>query len=111
MGGFRRGVQAVLPPCRTPGQAGPADGGAALLKHVYDLSDEAVVERWVENAYRQFFYGFEFFQHEMPIDARTMPQLACPFAGSADLRDRKIDASADLSERTASIAEPLYRAD
>ncbi|BAV52933.1 transposase IS4 (plasmid) [Mesorhizobium loti] len=42
------------------------------LKHVYDVSDEEVVERWVENAYWQYFSGFEFFQHEAPIDASTM---------------------------------------
>ncbi|MET4038171.1 IS5 family transposase [Bradyrhizobium sp. RT4a] len=46
--------------------------GLHYLKHVYDLSDEEVVERWVENAYWQFFCGFEFFQHEAPIDASTM---------------------------------------
>ena len=46
--------------------------GLHYLKHVYDLSDEAVVERWVENVYWQFFCGFEFFQHEAPIDASTM---------------------------------------
>jgi IS5 family transposase len=46
--------------------------GLHYLKHVYDLSDEEVVERWVENAYWQYFCGFEFFQHEVPIDASTM---------------------------------------
>jgi IS5 family transposase len=30
------------------------------------------VARWVENAYWQFFCGFEFFQREAPIDASTM---------------------------------------
>jgi len=42
------------------------------LKHVHDLSDEEVVARWVENPYWQFFCGFDFFQHEAPIDASTM---------------------------------------
>ena len=46
--------------------------GLHYLKHVYDLSDEEMVERWVENAYWQYFCGFEFFQHEAPIDASTM---------------------------------------
>jgi IS5 family transposase len=46
--------------------------GLHYLKHVYDLSDEEVVERWVENAYWQYLCGFEFFQHEVPIDASTM---------------------------------------
>lgn len=46
--------------------------GLHYLKHVHDLSDEEVVNRWVENPYWQFFCGFEFFQHEAPIDASTM---------------------------------------
>jgi transposase, IS5 family len=36
--------------------------GLAILKHTYDLSDEALCERWVENPYFQFFCGEEFFQ-------------------------------------------------
>src|SRR5215831_10048859 len=46
--------------------------GLHYLKHVHDLSDEEVVARWVENPYWQFFCGFEFFQHEVPLDASTM---------------------------------------
>jgi IS5 family transposase len=46
--------------------------GLHYLKHIHDLSDEEVVERWVENPYWQYFCGFEFFQHEPPIDASTM---------------------------------------
>jgi IS5 family transposase len=46
--------------------------GLHYLKHVYNLSDEEVVERWVENAYHQYFCGFEFFQHELPIDPSSM---------------------------------------
>ena len=46
--------------------------GLHYLKHVYDLSDDDVVERWVENPYWQYFCGFEFFQHELPIDPSTM---------------------------------------
>ncbi len=46
--------------------------GLHYLKHIYDFSDEEVVERWVENPYHQFFCGFEFFQHAMPIDPSLM---------------------------------------
>jgi IS5 family transposase len=46
--------------------------GLHYLKHVHDLSDEEVVARWVENPYWQFFCGFDFFQHEVPLDASTM---------------------------------------
>lgn len=37
------------------------------LKYQHDLSDEAVVQQWVENPYWQYFSGEQFFQHEMPI--------------------------------------------
>jgi transposase-like protein DUF772 len=31
--------------------------GLAILKHTYDLSDEALCDRWVENPYFQYFCG------------------------------------------------------
>ncbi len=37
------------------------------LKYQHDLSDEAVVQQWVENPYWQYFSGEQFFQHEMPL--------------------------------------------
>ena len=40
--------------------------GLALLKHMHDLSDEVLCERWVENPYDQLFCGEEFFQHKRP---------------------------------------------
>lgn len=42
------------------------------LKYQYALSDEAVVSRWVENPYWQYFSGRQFFEHEMPIDPSSM---------------------------------------
>jgi len=42
------------------------------LKHAYDLSDEDVVARWVENPYWQCFCGCTHFQHELPIDPSLM---------------------------------------
>lgn len=46
--------------------------GLHYLKHVYNLSDEQTVVRWVENPYWQYFCGFEFFQHSLPIDPSLM---------------------------------------
>jgi transposase, IS5 family len=46
--------------------------GLAILKHTYNLSDEAVCELWVENPYYQYFCGEEFFQHELPLDRSSM---------------------------------------
>lgn len=46
--------------------------GLAILKHMHDLSDEALCERWVENPYFQFFCGEEFFRHEPPFDRSSL---------------------------------------
>jgi IS5 family transposase len=42
------------------------------LKHIYDESDESVVERFLENPYWQYFAGFEYFQHELPLDPTSL---------------------------------------
>lgn len=36
------------------------------LKHTSALSDEEVVERWIENPYWQHFSGERYFRHELP---------------------------------------------
>ncbi|WP_158815417.1 IS5 family transposase [Methylocapsa sp. S129] len=46
--------------------------GLAILKHMHDLSDEALCERWVENPYFQLFCGEEFFQHKLRFDRSSM---------------------------------------
>ena len=47
---------------------------AALLylKHLYALSDEEVVERWVENPYWQHFSGERYFRHDLPCDPSSL---------------------------------------
>lgn len=46
--------------------------GLAILKYTYNLSDEALTARWVENPYFQYFCGEEFFQHQAPFDRSSM---------------------------------------
>jgi transposase, IS5 family len=46
--------------------------GLAILKHTYDLSDEVLCERWVENPYYQFFCGEEFFQHRLVFERSSL---------------------------------------
>jgi IS5 family transposase len=46
--------------------------GLAILKHTYDVSDEVLCERWVENPYYQFFCGEEFFQHRLVFDRSSL---------------------------------------
>src|SRR5262245_3864255 len=44
----------------------------AILKHTYDLSDEALCDRWVENPYFQYFCGEEFFQHALVFERSSL---------------------------------------
>lgn len=46
--------------------------GLHYLKFTYDLSDEEVVARWVENPYWQYFCGCDYFEHKKPIDPSSM---------------------------------------
>ena len=46
--------------------------GLHYLKYTYDLSDEEVLARWLENPYWQYFTGNTFFEHELPIDSSSM---------------------------------------
>ena len=46
--------------------------GLAILKHTFDLSDEALCARWVENPYFQYLTGQTFFCHELPFDRSSM---------------------------------------
>jgi len=46
--------------------------GLHYLKYTFDLSDEEVVRRWVENPYWQYFCGCEYFEHNLPIDPSLM---------------------------------------
>ncbi|QEG34750.1 IS5 family transposase [Bythopirellula goksoeyrii] len=46
--------------------------GLMYLKHAFNESDESVVARWVENPYWQFFCGFEYMQHDPPVDSSMM---------------------------------------
>jgi transposase, IS5 family len=39
-----------------------------ILKQLYDLSDESVIEAWIENPYYQHFSGMRTFQWKFPID-------------------------------------------
>jgi transposase, IS5 family len=46
--------------------------GLMILQHVYRLSDEGVVARWVENPYWQLFCGFDYLQWKFPIHPTTL---------------------------------------
>jgi IS5 family transposase len=46
--------------------------GLHYLKHAFNVSDESLVARWIENPYWQYFCGFTTMQHELPLHPTTM---------------------------------------
>jgi IS5 family transposase len=46
--------------------------GLHLLKHMFNLSDEGVCERWVYDPYFQFFCGEIYFQHKLDMERSSM---------------------------------------
>jgi IS5 family transposase len=46
--------------------------GLFILKHMHDLSDEALCARWLENPYYQFFCGELSFCHRLPFDRSSL---------------------------------------
>ncbi len=63
------------------------------LKHAYNLSDEAVVERWSENVVWQFFSGEAYDQPTLPCDATQLGRFRSRLgeAGMEELLKATID--------------------
>ena len=49
--------------------------GLHYLKYTFNESDESVLARFLENPYWQYFCGFEYFQHELPIDSSSLTRF------------------------------------
>jgi hypothetical protein len=46
--------------------------GLFILKHMHNLSDERLCDRWLENPYFQFFCGEVVFRHELPFERSSL---------------------------------------
>jgi IS5 family transposase len=46
--------------------------GLHYLKHLHGLSDEEVVDQWMENPYWQYLCGSKYFEHRLPIHPTSM---------------------------------------
>ena len=46
--------------------------GLLILRHLHDLSNEALCARWLENPYYQYFCGEESFQHALPFERSSL---------------------------------------
>src|SRR4051795_10105571 len=74
--------------------------GLAILKHMHDLSDEVLCERWVENPYYQLFCGEEFFCHQRGSASRS-PLRASPL----DEQGRRSGRASPGRDRSVRIAD------
>jgi len=74
------------------------------LKYQHNLSDEAVVARWVENPYWQHFSGRQYFEHELPIDPSSMTRWRKRLgeAGAETMLKATIDAGVAMKVITPS---------
>ena len=49
--------------------------GSLLLKRIYNLGDETLVQAWVMNPYMQYFCGSVYFEHNFPCDSSDFVHL------------------------------------
>lgn len=65
------------------------------LKHAFNLSDEALVERWAENVQWQYFGGQTYYEPRLPCDATQIGRFrkAIGEAGVEELLKATIDAA------------------
>lgn len=55
--------------------------GLTMLRYQYGLSDQQVLDGWVENPYWQFFCGGTFFEHEPPVTQPTLSRWRAKLGG------------------------------
>lgn len=46
--------------------------GILMLQHMYGISDENIVYRWVENPYWQYFCGCDRMEHDLPLHPTSL---------------------------------------
>lgn len=68
---------AVFADCYCPDNGAPGKAirlmvGLQYLKYTFNVSDETVVDRWVENPYWQYFCGYTHMQHKCPLHSTTL---------------------------------------
>lgn len=70
------------------------------LKYTYDLSDEALLQSWVENPYWQYFSGYTTFQFKFPIDSSSLTRWRerITDVGAKSLLDETISAGLKLNQ-------------
>ena len=89
----------------SPGKPTRLMVGLQYLKHVYGLSDEAVVSGWVENPYWQYFCGETYFQHEAPIDPSSLTRFRQRIGESGCERILQVTVAAGVQSKAVKAAD------
>jgi IS5 family transposase len=55
--------------------------GLMLLQHMNGLSDEQVVDQWVQNPYWQYFCGYDYLQWDLPCDPSSLTRWRARLGG------------------------------
>lgn len=83
----------------SPGRGRPAISTRLMValhyfKYTFDLSDDEVLEGWVENPYWQYFSGMKHFEHKLPIHPSSMTRWRKRIgeAGAEELLKQTIEA-------------------
>jgi IS5 family transposase len=76
--------------------------GLFILKHMHNLSDEELCDRWVENPYYQYFCGEVVFRHALPFDRSSLTRWRQRL-GEAQLA-ALLQESLAVAHRTGAIA-------
>jgi len=71
--------------------------GVILLRRMFNLSDEIVVDKWRENPYWQYFCGEVNFQHEAPFDPTELIKFRKRIGNSG--AEKLLKLSIDLFDR------------
>jgi len=71
--------------------------GVILLRRMFNLSDESIVDKWKENPYWQYFCGEVKFQHEPPFDPTELIKFRKRIGEAG--AERLLKLSIDLFER------------
>ena len=72
------------------------------LKHAFNLSDEAVVERWSENVVWQYFSGQAYYEARLPCDATQLGRFRTAI-GEAGVEEI-LKATIDTAVHTGAVA-------
>lgn len=76
--------------------------GLMILQHVFNVSDERVVQLWVENPYWQAFCGYDFLQWKLPVHPTSLTRWRQRIGASGV--ERILQASIQTAVQTKAVA-------